>query len=159
MTDDSHTLFIGEFLFGSFLSRTAQYNNRFKYTVRNNFYKSYSLLANTSLPLWFREVSIEPSLKGLNNSILVMQNQKTDLKVRQHYLVPVLYERKQVASLISSNSTFLLASICISFLLMVFINISMSRRQWNFYINDIPFRFKKEKPHVAPLTQKYVEVP
>lgn len=57
-----------------------------------------------------------------------MQIEKFDLNIRQQYVVPVLYSNTQVASIISSNKTFLLSSFMISLIFLLMMQLSAIRR-------------------------------
>lgn len=81
--DDSHILFVSEFVFSGFLLTHKSYNNQFKYSVKENTFKSYNILLNRSQPLWMK--------RALNRAIYSMQQAKVDLSVRREYLVPIIY--------------------------------------------------------------------
>lgn len=56
-----------------------------------------------------------------------------DLEIRQKYLVQIIYVKQALVSLIFSNKTFLLSSLCISLLLFLFLQCSTVKKQYKIF--------------------------
>jgi hypothetical protein len=70
-----------------------------------------------------------------------MRNLKADKFIRKKYLISSLTAKKEVSSLISSNQTVYLSSLCITFLFLILIQASLLKRQMYIYYYDVPYTF------------------
>jgi len=70
-----------------------------------------------------------------------MQYDKYDLEVRSKYLVQIIYVKQALVSLIFSNKSFLLISLCLSLLLLLLIQCSILKKQYKTLKKKIPYKF------------------